>query len=80
MDKVLSRRSVCLACMFLPCPRSLAGLDQGLGLEGRFENWRLVVNPSPCGLQGREPLALAVDNLLVCKMWRGPPHSHYRTV
>ena len=80
MSKVLWRRSVCLGCMFLPSPRLLSGLDQGLGLEGRFEKRGLVVNPSSYGLQGREPLVLAVDDPLVCDMWSAPLRSLYRTV
>ena len=78
--EVLWRRSVRLGCMFLPCPRSVSGLDQGLGSEGRFEKCRLVVNPSSYGLQGQEALVPAVDDPLVHEMWSDPPHSHYRTL
>lgn len=55
--------------MFLPCPRSVSGLEQGLGLEGMFEKRGFVMNPSSYGLQGREPLVLAVVDPLVHETW-----------
>lgn len=37
-----------------------------------MEKQRWVVQPSPCGLRGREPLVLATEDPWVCETWSDP--------